>query len=240
MTNHNPVAQPLFSGIDNLAIMEYAKHYNAFLLKIIHKHLPISAETVIDFGAGMGEFALSIRNSVDEVWCVENDPYLKSVIGERRLIVQDSLTQIADSSADYIYSLNVLEHIKNDASVLEDMNRVLKPNGALLIYVPAFMTLYSDMDRKVGHERRYSRTELLSKVRSAGFAVTRCQFVDSIGYFASLYLKSRKNSGVLNPKLVSFYDRYLFRLSCYFDQLCRYYFGKNLLLVAVKPNNSAI
>jgi predicted SAM-dependent methyltransferase len=58
-----------------------------------------------------------------------------------------------------IYSSNVLEHIEDDSRALNEMFAKLQINGKLAIYVPAFMFLFSDLDIKAGHFRRYSKKE---------------------------------------------------------------------------------
>ena len=74
-----------------------------------------------------------------------------------------------DASFNYIYTLNVLEHIEDDAAALRSLHAKLTDGGKLLIYVPAFPVLYTSMDAKVGHVRRYTRDTLMTRVTAAGF-----------------------------------------------------------------------
>ena len=60
---------------------------------------------------------------------------------------------------DFIYSSNVLEHIYDDVKSLKQLESKLTKNGTLVLYLPAFQILYSDLDRSVGHFRRYSKKE---------------------------------------------------------------------------------
>ena len=46
--------------------------------------------------------------------------------------------------------------------------RALKPGGLLLVYVPAFALLWTRMDDKVGHQRRYTRGGLEARLRERG------------------------------------------------------------------------
>jgi hypothetical protein len=64
-----------------------------------------------------------------------------------------------------------LEHIKEDRSVLDQLYKVVAPGGYLLITVPADPHLWSYFDVASHHERRYTLTELTSKVESAGFEI---------------------------------------------------------------------
>ena len=86
---------------------------------------------------------------------MEPDPHLRARIHELGVPTHTGLADIADASVDALYSINVLEHIENDLAALREMRRVLRPDGGLLLYVPAFPLLYSTNDRRVGHVRRY-------------------------------------------------------------------------------------
>ena len=66
---------------------------------------------------------------------------------------------------DLIYTSNVLEHIDDDLAALKQLRATLSPGGRIAIYVPAMQVLYSDMDRSLGHYRRYGRQELLAKLK---------------------------------------------------------------------------
>ena len=94
------------------------------------------------------------------VHCIEPDKRHASSLANAGLPVATTLEEIKDCSCDYIYSLNVLEHIEDDVMALRQWYQKLKPGGRILVYVPAFQLLYSSMDRKVGHFRRYTRRAL--------------------------------------------------------------------------------
>lgn len=50
---------------------------------------------------------------------------------------------------------------------------MLDKNGVLILSVPQHMFLWSKLDEIVKHKRRYSRVELLGKLREQGFVVNR-------------------------------------------------------------------
>lgn len=139
-------------------------------------------------------------------------------------------------SYDFAYTLNVLEHIEDDGAAIRQLRDLLKPGARLFIYVPAFMFLYSAMDEQVGHIRRYRRSELESLCRANGLRIERSAYVDSIGFAASLLLRmAGSRSSTLNPRLVRFYDRIVFPLSRMLDQLTEPLFGKNVAVIASRP-----
>jgi len=104
------------------------------------------------------------------------------------------------------------------------------------VYVPAFQILYSQMDRHVGHFRRYRRKPLVNLLQTVGFDVSKAYYVDSLGFLATLVYKVvGDRSGSVNSRSVAFYDSIIFPLSRIVDFLAVGSFGKNLAVVATKP-----
>lgn len=224
-----------YSGTENLEIMADAVNYNNFLVSLICKEVK-PGQLVVDFGAGIGTFSKHISMAGHAVHCIEPDHRQLDRILALGLSASENLTTFKDESVDLIYTLNVLEHIENDAKVLETCYQKIKPGGHILIYVPAFKILYSSMDKNVGHLRRYTRSTLADKVRLAGFSIVRNEYVDSVGFFASLIFKVFGNdSGTINRKALTLYDRYVFPLSRLADFICNKVFGKNVYLIARRP-----
>ena len=224
-----------YVGADNLEAMKQAKNYNSWLVEKVIENMPAKAERIIDFGAGNGSFAKEVeKQSNKKVVCVEPAENMQEHL--QGLEKAKSLESLADNEADFIYSLNVLEHIEKDEDVLRLLRQKIKKGGVILIYVPAFTCLYSAMDKEVGHFRRYEKADLLNKVSATGFKVTDCRYEDFVGWFAAMLFKLvSKKSGKLDKKSVWFYDRFVFPLSRLADFLSQgRLLGKNLLLVAKK------
>ncbi len=215
--------------------MKNATRYNDFLLGLIRKYSVGSQ--VLDHGAGAGTFAGPISQGDMSVLCMEPDDSLRAELAQSGLDVAASLEEVAASPVDYAYSLNVLEHIKDDDKAIVDLYRCLKPGGCLLLYVPAFQILYSQMDQHVGHFRRYRRKQLVQLLQGAGFGVTAAYYADSLGFLATLVYKLVGNrSGTVSPGSVALYDSWIFPLSRIIDFLGAGSFGKNLVVVATKPS----
>ncbi len=78
-----------------------------------------------------------------------------------------------DCSFDLVTCLDVLEHIPLDTLAFEEMARVIKPQGFLLLTVPANPRLYSSFDCVSGHLRRYTAQEMKELGRRNGLRVLR-------------------------------------------------------------------
>lgn len=228
-----------YAGTANLEVMSGAKRYNRFLVEQILKHAP-SSGPIVDFGAGVGTFGAEIRQSGHVVCCVEPDPDHRAAIAKLGLAAFSSLEDIQGEVA-YIYSLNVLEHIENDGMILANIAQKLASGGRLFLYVPAFPMLFGPMDKLVGHMRRYKRDELARKVTAAGLNVVRSEYVDSLGFAATLIFNVLgRSDGRLNTRAVRLYDRFVFPSSRAMDKLCSAILGKNVLLVAEKATRKPI
>lgn len=223
-----------YTGTDNLEIMAGAINYNSFLIKTVLSWAR-AGDQILDFGAGIGTFAAAIAKEGYAVTCVEPDSRQATMVAQSGLKVYCLLDQVADASMDYIYTLNVLEHIENDQAALHQLKRKLKPGGRLFIYVPAFQTLYSSMDRKVGHYRRYTASSLANLARTANFKVAYVRYVDCIGFFATLLYKLvGGETGNIDGQALAVYDRYAFPASRLGDLVLGHFFGKNVLAVVEK------
>lgn len=229
----NSPATDSYSGRDNLEAMRQASRYNAYLVNLVRSHAV--GASVLDHGAGAGTFAVPLSRSGMAVLCMEPDTELRASLQQAGLDVVARLEDVREGSIDYAYTLNVLEHIEDDAEALRQLFRCLRPGGRLLVYVPAFAVLYSQMDRHVGHFRRYRRRTLVESLRASGFDVSSARYVDSLGFFATLVYKLiGSRSGRIGAGSVSFYDSMVFPLSRVVDTLTFGSFGKNLAVVATK------
>lgn len=228
------VNQIEYSGRDNLEIMQEAKNYNRFLLDLILSSAR-KDDSVVDFGAGSGTFSIPVGAKGYRLTCVETDPVLSASLSDRGLHVVSSLELLEDDSVDYLYSLNVLEHIEDDSAAAKLWFRKLRPGGRLLVYVPAFQALYTSMDRKVGHFRRYTKQMLNVKLVQAGFKINEIRYADSLGYLATLLYKAFDNGhGDVNLRMLKMYDEWFFSLSRSLDRAAFPFAGKNVYALAAK------
>lgn len=223
-----------YGGTDNLEVMEEARNYNRWLIQQVLREMPPGGR-VLDFGAGLGFFTRAVRAGGLSVEAVESDPGHVGVLRAAGLPVHSDLDAIGDGSVDGIFSLNVLEHIEDDRAVLRQFARILRPEASLLVYVPALPSLFTSMDAKVGHVRRYRRTELRWKLEEAGLRVVDLRYADILGVLATLaYRVAGSRRGDLNRTAIVAYDRLAFPVSRILDRCLGGIVGKNLIARAVR------
>ncbi len=79
----------------------------------------------------------------------------------------------ADGEYDLVTCFDVIEHLRLDLPAFEELNRVCRPGGYLLVTLPAGPALYSSFDCIAGHLRRYSRNDVIELLSRSGFQPVR-------------------------------------------------------------------
>ena len=223
-----------YTGIDVLETLEGATNYNSLLLDLIVESSQ-GRSRMLDFGAGTGTFAKLLRTKGIDVVCVEPDVHLAERLIRDGFLTFNDLNHVPDGSFDFILTLNVLEHVEDDWTSFRRLASKLAKGGRLLIYVPAFQCLWTSLDERLKHYRRYRRAGMERLARSAGLGVCKTRYVDSLGFFAALGFKVFGNkNGHLSARAVSLYDRYVVPVSRSLDFLFGRLLGKNIYLIASK------
>ncbi len=224
----------IYTGFDVLQALDDATNYNALLVDLIFR-IARGRRRMLDFGAGIGTFSKLLRKKGIEVVCVEPDTYLSDALARDGFPTVTDLNQVPDGSFEFIFALNVLEHIQDDRAILCRLGAKLKKQGRLLVYVPAFECLWTSLDEKLKHYRRYRRRGLEGLTRTAGLSVRKSAYVDSVGFFAAFAFKLLGNRrGHLSARAIRLYDRCVVPSSKVLDPLLGGLFGKNVYVVASK------
>src|SRR6202021_939147 len=86
-------------------------------------------------------------------------------------------------SFDSIFFFNVIEHVNDDSEALQNCRFLLKSGGTLIVLVPAYQFLFSDIDKALGHHRRYTSAKLGSILQEQGFRIIERKYFNSLGIF---------------------------------------------------------
>lgn len=92
-----------------------------------------------------------------------------------KINVIESTDNIQQQDFDYLFSFEVLEHIRNDVEALISWVRLLKKDGVVIISVPAHKEKWNVTDLMAGHYRRYDKEDIEKLVTSAGLKITKIQ-----------------------------------------------------------------
>lgn len=98
----------------------------------------------------------------------------------------------AAGSFDVVLALDTIEHVPDDAEAVREMRRVLKPDGLLILNVPALRLLWSSHDVANQHHRRYHRPQLRALIEDAGFTLTKLTYSNFVFFPPTLLLRLMK------------------------------------------------
>ena len=213
-----------------------ANFHIKYCLSFIRKFL---RGDVAEIGAGCGSFTRHyLDNKIDNLVLTEMDKKNLEILNIKYLKknnIEVSKNSIENLSGqfDTILYLHVLEHIKDDQKEIEEATKKIKVNGHLVIMAPAHQEMYSNLDKNVGHFRRYEREFFDKKFQS----LTQIDFryLDSAGYILYKLNKIFFNNEDYPSKLKIFiWDKIFTPISVILDFLLRYKKGKCILAIYKK------
>jgi SAM-dependent methyltransferase len=154
-----------------------------------------NARSFMEIGTGGGGVLLEIQRSHPTLRLVCSELLVRGLREARKRMAGVELLQMDArripfaSEFDVIGAFDVVEHIDDDATVLEQMHAALVPGGGIILTVPQHPWLWSAFDEFSGHRRRYTRRELVAKMTAAGFDIVR---VTSFTSFALPFLAASR------------------------------------------------
>lgn len=246
---HQPLAPEVprnnsteYEGSD-LEALQILHRYRGWILDEFGPYL--SGRTV-EIGAGIGTYSRPIREMATRLDLVEPSTHLfqrltETFAGDARvrmfnMTAEQWVGTTPSSAYDSVVMVNVLEHLADDTAILQEVYRLLRPGGHLLLFVPALMLLYSPLDRLFGHYRRYNLRELRKKARAAGFELQRCRYFDWLGALPWLLINRMAGATRITPGLAGIYDAIGVPLTRAVERVIPPPFGKNIILVGVRPD----
>jgi SAM-dependent methyltransferase len=141
----------------------------------ISRYLKLTADDlVIDAGCGTGTFLAELAGTCRVLGI---DDHAESIaLARPRLeaggggVLQTTLDRVdlPDGCAAVVTLMDVLEHLDDDAGVLRELARLVRPGGLVVITVPALMWLWSDWDMALHHRRRYHAAGLRQVIAASG------------------------------------------------------------------------
>lgn len=146
----------------------------------------------LDVGCGSGRNIQLLSGYSDWVMGLDRSPAALALAAERGLPIacaDGHGLPIADSSMDLVSAFDVIEHLDDDMRALEQFHRVLRPDGLLLISVPAYRFLWSEHDEALWHRRRYVASELHIKLTRSGFRVLKRSYAVFFLFFPIVFYR---------------------------------------------------
>ena len=224
-----------YQGLE-LENFDKAVIWRKYIYLLIKKYI---SNDVLEVGAGIGSFTNNYRKKIRNLTLSEIDDsnfnfLTKKFKDKNNIKVINSFTGQISETFNTILHLNVLEHIEKDVEEINQALKKLKPNGHLIILVPAHNELYGKFDKAIGHIKRY-KIDFFKSLKLDNAEVMELYYLDSLGYFLYYLNKIFFKEEIYPTKLKIFlWDKLFTPFSMILDKLLYYKFGKNVMCVIKK------
>ena len=168
-------------GFDVLGLEGGSGYWFDHRATAVARHIKsLGISSMWEVGAGTGAMAHRLRDMLSEVVTVEplaTGARASAALGLMSLCGTLQDLQLPDRCLQSIGVFDVLEHLGHPAILVEEMHRVLQPDGLVIATVPAFQTLWGDEDDVAGHKRRYTKSTLAVEFTERGFISIRREYL---------------------------------------------------------------
>ncbi len=151
------------------------------VLNLISKYQKAKDLKILDIGCGAGKNAETFTK-LGKSWGIDSSTEAIKFCKRRGLkniyLAKSDKLPFKNDFFNVVTLLDVLEHVE-EKSTLSEINRVLAPNGILVINVPAFPWLWSKWDEVLHHRRRYTRKSLEKVLSQNGLKIKKISYTYS-------------------------------------------------------------
>lgn len=236
--------QERFGASEDLERLGTAAHFFDWVLEEFE---PWLSGRILEVGAGLGTISRRLLDRSEDLRVVALEPAanmfsdLESVaaVSPRLEAHRCTLAELPESSErafNAVLYLNVLEHIADDEKELALAADALRPGGALLIFGPAMEQLYSELDHRAGHYRRYRLADLCARVEAAGLRIVSARYFDVLGVLPYLVVYRLLGRTSITGSTLWGYDRVVVPVSRALQRMLgNPPLGKNVIVVARRP-----
>ncbi len=208
--------------------------------------LTVNSGKILDIGCGTGIILETFKNHGCIVGVDNSEHALKfcKLRKQFRLIQANIEEQLPfkQNMFDVVFAFDVLEHLNNDACVMNELYRVCKEGSYVIITVPAYQFMWSKHDESLHHKRRYSKKALKKVVQDAGFTLKKLSYFNTILFplifafrISHIFRREVKSDFYLPiPSFINWILLSLFSMEKYFLRRVNLPFGLSLLCIAKK------
>jgi SAM-dependent methyltransferase len=160
----------LFENKNYVLLKNYL--YNYLLRKrAVEKNVSVGNQGIIlEVGSGLSPMVTNINTVIYSELSFEALRILKRQHSRGGYVAADGMRLPFKAGIfDQTICSEVLEHLTDDRKALEELARVMKPSGQLIITFPHRKFYFTYDDHYVNHLRRYELSEMEDRLRAAGF-----------------------------------------------------------------------
>lgn len=159
---------------DNLWWFRVRREIVVDIIQNINNH---NTFNLIDIGCGNGHLLKDASRYVKSAVGIEKFNYSKPKFNNI-LNIDIFDNNFNNNSFDIITFLDVMEHIENENDFLQEVKRLIKPDGTIIITVPAYQCLFSNSDVFYGHYRRYNAKRLKKVLEYNGLEIEKLSYMN--------------------------------------------------------------
>ena len=148
--NYEKIAKDLFTVSQEARTIASLVGYD---LRRMYYICPIPKIDVVDIGCGKGWVTKDLTFA-DVVNTDTSINQVKAVSGKKRMVADAEVLPLKDSVADVVVCTDVLEHVLDPKKMANEITRILRPKGVLLLAVPwqQDLSVYNDPRYKHRYE----------------------------------------------------------------------------------------
>ena len=223
-TNPQPTPDSLWKYYESADYVSHSKTTKGFInfwyrrvqqlnlslkFKAIKHHVPRG--TWIDYGAGAGDYVKYISSKNITIEGFEPSETARDTAASNSVILKDTshLSEIEENTIACISLWHVLEHIPDFTDILQDLGKLVKEDGIVVIAVPNYLSLDGqkygelwaayDVPRHLWH---FTENDIIRLANQMNFSLIDIKGMIFDSYYVSLlsekYQKGSKVKGILN------------------------------------------
>jgi 2-polyprenyl-3-methyl-5-hydroxy-6-metoxy-1,4-benzoquinol methylase len=195
-------------GLETLDVISSAGKFNRWMYE---KIAPYCSGDILEIGSGTGnisehflkENASITLSDIRINYCSHLENKFQKFPNLKEVVLLNLVDPLFDAKFekylgkfDTVFSLNVMEHIKDHDLAIRNCRKLLKPAGKIIILVPAYSFLYNKLDEELYHFRRYNLPMLRALVAANDFKIKKgfyFNFAGIPGWFVSGKMQRNKS-----------------------------------------------
>jgi 2-polyprenyl-3-methyl-5-hydroxy-6-metoxy-1,4-benzoquinol methylase len=188
----------IISGIDaagshTLQVIAKADKFNKWIYHSFSKHLH---GEILEIGSGIGNISKYVIADKHRITLSDYNPeyfnwlkkYFTSYENVKEvlqidLLHSDFMNKYGSSKEKYdcIILLNVIEHLQDDSMAIQNCLFLMKPGARLIVLAPAYQWLYCNLDKQLGHFRRYTLHSMIRLFLNYNIEISEKKYSNFLG-----------------------------------------------------------
>lgn len=186
------------------------------VISLLKMHLKRGNNIILDAGCGTGAGLLYLKK-FGKVYGLDLSPVATKFCKKRGIknIKTGDVSNLPyrNKTFDLVCLMDVIEHTSRNDIVLQEIFRVLKPNGKFLMTLPALPFIFSKHDKEQGHFQRYTKTQIQQLLLNAGFIEKKISYFNIFLSFPIILIRLLSKTVKPLEKLADFDSRLNYAIS---------------------------